>query len=111
MASWRWTFGLLEPLRERVHGGLPAYGSCAGMILLADRILDGRADQQTFGGIDIMVRRNAFGRQVDSFEERPRRSPGSTGPDARGLHPGALGRGGRAGRRGPRPRGGRAGRR
>lgn len=61
-------FGLFEPLRERIHAGLPVYGSCAGMILLADRLLDGTADQQTLGGVDITVRRNAFGRQVDSFE-------------------------------------------
>jgi pyridoxal 5'-phosphate synthase pdxT subunit len=61
-------FDLLDPLRERVHGGLPVYGSCAGMILLADRIEDGTADQQTIGGMDVTVRRNAFGRQVDSFE-------------------------------------------
>ena len=51
-----------------LRAGLPAYGSCAGMILLADRVLDGTADQQTFGGLDITVRRNAFGRQVESFE-------------------------------------------
>ena len=62
-------FELLEPLRERIAGGLPTYGSCAGMILLADRIEGGAAGQQTFGGIDMTVRRNAFGRQVDSFEE------------------------------------------
>ncbi|GAA1779941.1 pyridoxal 5'-phosphate synthase glutaminase subunit PdxT [Nostocoides veronense] len=62
------TFGLHEPLRARLTGGLPAYGSCAGMIMLADRIADGRDDQQTLGGLDITVRRNAFGRQVDSFE-------------------------------------------
>jgi pyridoxal 5'-phosphate synthase pdxT subunit len=62
------TFGLLEPLRERVAAGMPAYGSCAGMILLADRVLDGRPDQEGVGGIDMTVRRNAFGRQVDSFE-------------------------------------------
>ena len=61
-------FDLLEPLRDAIHGGLPAYGSCAGMIMLADRILDGRADQETIGGLDVVVRRNAFGRQVDSFE-------------------------------------------
>ena len=61
-------FELLEPLRDAVRGGLPAYGSCAGMIMLADRILDGRDDQQTIGGLDVVVRRNAFGRQVDSFE-------------------------------------------
>jgi 5'-phosphate synthase pdxT subunit len=62
-------FGLFEPLRERIAAGLPVYGSCAGMIMLADRIAEGRADQQTLGGLDITVRRNAFGRQVDSFEE------------------------------------------
>jgi pyridoxal 5'-phosphate synthase pdxT subunit len=61
-------FGLLEPLREAVRAGLPAYGSCAGMILLADRILDAPADQETVGGMNVTVRRNAFGRQVDSFE-------------------------------------------
>jgi len=62
----RW--GLMEPLRALVRGGLPAYGSCAGMIMLADRIEGGRPDQETIGGLDVTVRRNAFGRQVDSFE-------------------------------------------
>ncbi|OLF19600.1 pyridoxal 5'-phosphate synthase glutaminase subunit PdxT [Actinophytocola xanthii] len=62
-------FGLLEPLRERIAGGMPAYGSCAGMILLASKVLDGREDQHQLGGLDVIVRRNAFGRQVDSFEE------------------------------------------
>jgi 5'-phosphate synthase pdxT subunit len=61
-------FGLLAPLRAAVRAGLPAYGSCAGMILLADRILDAPPDQETVGGLDVTVRRNAFGRQVDSFE-------------------------------------------
>jgi len=61
-------FGMLEPLRAAVRDGLPMYGTCAGMIMLADRILDGRPDQETIGGIDMTVRRNAFGRQVDSFE-------------------------------------------
>jgi 5'-phosphate synthase pdxT subunit len=61
-------FDLLEPLRAAITGGLPAYGSCAGMILLADRILDAPPDQETIGGLDVTVRRNAFGRQVDSFE-------------------------------------------
>jgi len=61
-------FELAEPLRGRIAAGLPAYGSCAGMILLADRLLDGIPGQQTLGGLDITVRRNAFGRQVDSFE-------------------------------------------
>ena len=56
-------------MRDRLRGGLPAYGSCAGMILLADRVTDATADQQTLGGIDMTVRRNAFGRQVDSFEQ------------------------------------------
>jgi pyridoxal 5'-phosphate synthase pdxT subunit len=72
-------FELLEPLRKRVGAGLPAYGSCAGMILLADRIEDGIDGQQTIGGIDMTVRRNAFGRQVDSFEE-PIRVTGVPGP-------------------------------
>ena len=64
------TFDLLEPLRAQIKGGLPVYGSCAGMILLADRVdTGGDAIEATFGGIDITVRRNAFGRQVDSFEE------------------------------------------
>jgi pyridoxal 5'-phosphate synthase pdxT subunit len=62
------TFDLLEPLRERIADGLPVFGSCAGMILLADRILGGVDGQETLGGIDVTVRRNAFGRQVDSFE-------------------------------------------
>ena len=61
-------FGLAEPVRKRIAGGMPAYGSCAGMIMLADEVLDGRPDQVPFGGIDMTVRRNAFGRQVDSFE-------------------------------------------
>ncbi len=68
MSNLALAFGLLEPLRAAIHGGLPAYGSCAGMIMLADRILDGRSDQETIGGLDVVVRRNAFGRQVDSFE-------------------------------------------
>jgi len=62
------TFELLEPLRELVGSGLPVYGSCAGMILLARDVLDGEPNQETIGGIDIAVRRNAFGRQVESFE-------------------------------------------
>jgi 5'-phosphate synthase pdxT subunit len=61
-------YGLIEPLKQRISQGMPTYGSCAGMILLADRILDGVSGQETFGGIDMTVRRNAFGRQVDSFE-------------------------------------------
>ena len=62
-------FDLLESLRKRIAEGLPVYGSCAGMILLADRVLDGAAGQETVGGMDVTVRRNAFGRQVESFEE------------------------------------------
>jgi len=61
-------FDLFEPVRARLRDGMPAYGSCAGMILLADRVLGGIEGQQTLGGVDITVRRNAFGRQVDSFE-------------------------------------------
>jgi pyridoxal 5'-phosphate synthase pdxT subunit len=60
--------GLLEPVRQRLAQGMPALGTCAGMILLARDILDGRSDQHCFGAIDISVRRNAFGRQRDSFE-------------------------------------------
>ena len=68
---WRLSvaFDMFEPLRKLIASGLPAFGSCAGMIMLADRIADGVAGQQTFGGIDMTVRRNAFGRQVDSFED------------------------------------------
>ena len=62
------TFDLFEPLRKRVADGMPCYGSCAGMILLADHIEDGISGQPTLGGLDVVVRRNAFGRQVDSFE-------------------------------------------
>ena len=62
------TFEILDPLREAVHGGLPAFGTCAGMIMLAEHIEGGVAGQETVGGLDVVVRRNAFGRQVDSFE-------------------------------------------
>ncbi|MGN6783015.1 MAG: pyridoxal 5'-phosphate synthase glutaminase subunit PdxT [Marmoricola sp.] len=68
MAKLARTFDLFEPLKQRIKGGMPAFGTCAGMILLADRVLDGTADQETLGGLDITVRRNAFGRQVHSFE-------------------------------------------
>ncbi|APE20508.1 MULTISPECIES: pyridoxal 5'-phosphate synthase glutaminase subunit PdxT [Streptomyces] len=61
-------FGLMEPLRERIAAGLPVYGTCAGLIMLAEKILDPRSGQETFGGIDMIVRRNAFGRQNESFE-------------------------------------------
>ncbi|GAA2633126.1 pyridoxal 5'-phosphate synthase glutaminase subunit PdxT [Actinomadura fulvescens] len=67
-------FDLLDPLRKRIEAGMPAYGSCAGMIMLADRIRDGIEGQETIGGIDMTVRRNAFGRQVDSFESDVRLS-------------------------------------
>lgn len=69
MAKLARTFELIEPLRKLIAGGLPVYGSCAGMILLADRLVDGAVGQETIGGMDVTVRRNAFGRQVDSFEE------------------------------------------
>ncbi len=61
-------FGVFDLIKSRIASGMPTYGSCAGMILIADQILDGGADQEGFGGIDAQVRRNAFGRQVDSFE-------------------------------------------
>jgi 5'-phosphate synthase pdxT subunit len=70
MAKLAARFGLLEPLRAAVAAGLPVYGSCAGMIVLADRLLDAPPDQVTVGGLDVTVRRNAFGRQVDSFESQ-----------------------------------------
>ena len=62
------TFDLFEPLQKRIAGGMPTLGTCAGMIMLADRIEGGIDGQETLGGLDITVRRNAFGRQVDSFE-------------------------------------------
>ncbi|MFI5524379.1 pyridoxal 5'-phosphate synthase glutaminase subunit PdxT [Streptomyces platensis] len=61
-------FGMLEPLRAFVRAGKPVYGTCAGMIMVADKLLDAREDQETFGGVDMIVRRNAFGRQNESFE-------------------------------------------
>ncbi|GAA5188867.1 pyridoxal 5'-phosphate synthase glutaminase subunit PdxT [Rugosimonospora acidiphila] len=72
-------FGLADPVRKRIGEGMPAYGSCAGMIMLAGEVLDGRPDQESFAGIDMTVRRNAFGRQVDSFEA-PVRLDGVGGP-------------------------------
>jgi 5'-phosphate synthase pdxT subunit len=68
MAKLARIFDLLDPVRARIADGLPVFGTCAGMILLADRIEDGIVGQETLGGLDITVRRNAFGRQVDSFE-------------------------------------------
>lgn len=61
-------FGLQQPVRDAIAAGMPVYGTCAGLILLADRLIDGIAGQETFGGLDVTVRRNAFGSQVDSFE-------------------------------------------
>jgi 5'-phosphate synthase pdxT subunit len=61
-------YGLFEPIRERAKSGFPMFGTCAGLIMLADEILDGIAGQQGFGGLDVSVRRNAFGNQLDSFE-------------------------------------------
>ncbi|GAA3748436.1 5'-phosphate synthase pdxT subunit [Spinactinospora alkalitolerans] len=105
-------YELMEPLRKHVHEGLPVYGTCAGMIMLADRVLDGIEGQQTIGGIDMTVRRNAFGRQTESFEAPVRiegigdepveavfiRAPWveSTGADVRAL--GQVVHGERAGR-------------
>jgi pyridoxal 5'-phosphate synthase pdxT subunit len=88
---WRLSvaFDVLEPLRKLIGEGLPAFGSCAGMIMLADRLADGVAGQQTFGGIDMTVRRNAFGRQVDSFE-RDIDLTGLDGPHGDADHDGPL---------------------
>jgi 5'-phosphate synthase pdxT subunit len=61
-------FGLREPLRARIADGLPVYGTCAGLIMLSDRVRDALPDQLTLGGLDVTVRRNAFGNQLDSFE-------------------------------------------
>ncbi len=69
MAKLARTFDLFDPMRKRISDGMPTLGTCAGMILLADRIQDGAPGQETLGGLDITVRRNAFGRQVDSFED------------------------------------------
>ena len=63
------TSELFEPLKERLQMGMPAFGTCAGMILLANKIADGRPDQRSFAVLDITVRRNGYGRQIDSFEE------------------------------------------
>lgn len=63
------SFDMFEPLKDRLDAGLPAWGTCAGMIMLSSTILDGRDDQKCFATLDMVVRRNAFGRQVDSYEE------------------------------------------
>jgi len=69
MATLLGHWDLFGPLQEQISAGMPVYGSCAGMILLADRLTGGPAGQRTLGGLDVTVRRNAFGRQIDSFEE------------------------------------------
>ena len=74
-------FDLMDPLRKRTASGMCVFGSCAGMIMLADRLLDGVAGQETVGGIDMTVRRNAFGRQVDSFESDIRLDGIASPPD------------------------------
>lgn len=61
-------FELFDPLKSAIANGMPTFGTCAGLILLADRILDGIEGQETFGGLDVTVRRNAFGHQTESFE-------------------------------------------
>jgi 5'-phosphate synthase pdxT subunit len=68
MSKLAQAFEVFDPIQQRIKEGMPVYGSCAGMIMLADEVLDGRPDQRSFGGIPMSVRRNAFGRQVDSFE-------------------------------------------
>jgi len=89
--------GLFDPLSERIAGGLPVLGTCAGMILLAREVLDGRPDQRTFGAIDLVVRRNGFGRQVESFETElpvaqleggPMRAVFIRAPSVEGVGPG-----------------------
>jgi len=70
MSKLALAFDVYEPIRDRLRDGMPAFGTCAGMIMLADDVLDGRPDQRSFGGLAIQVRRNAFGRQVDSFERQ-----------------------------------------
>jgi 5'-phosphate synthase pdxT subunit len=62
------SFGLFDAIKDRIKNGLPVYGSCAGLILLADKVEDAIVGQESFGGLDVVARRNAFGRQVDSFE-------------------------------------------
>ena len=79
-------FDLLDPVRKLIAGGMPAFGSCAGLIMLADQLVDGTAGQQTFGGIDITARRNAFGRQVDSFEREVSVRLGDDVPDGTPFH-------------------------
>ena len=77
-------FGLFESIQIRIQSGMPVYGSCAGLILLSERVLDAIEGQETFGGLDITSRRNAFGRQVDSFES-DLDFKGLTGPKFRAI--------------------------
>lgn len=77
-------FGIFEAIQERIKAGMPVYGSCAGLILLADRVLDAIVGQESFGGLDVTARRNAFGRQVDSFESDIEFN-GITGPKFRAI--------------------------
>jgi 5'-phosphate synthase pdxT subunit len=86
MAKLAAAFDLLEPLRKRVGDGMPTFGTCAGMIMLADRIRDGIEGQETIGGVDMTVRRNAFGRQVDSFEADVEFGPLSDGTTLARFH-------------------------
>ena len=98
--AWRPRSTCSTRSRKLIADGLPAFGSCAGLIMLADRLEDGVEGQRTFGGIDMTVRRNAFGRQVDSFErDVTLRLGGNAAMEvavSRGVHPGALGRAGRS---------------
>lgn len=77
-------FGIFDLIVERIRSGLPTYGSCAGLILLSDRIVDAMNGQESFGGLDVTTRRNAFGRQVDSFESEIK-FKGLTTPDFRAI--------------------------
>ena len=79
-------FELMDPLRKLIASGMPAFGSCAGLIMLADNLVDGAAGQQTFGGIDMTARRNAFGRQVDSFEHEITLNLGEDTDDGTPFH-------------------------
>ncbi len=92
-------FELLDPVSKLIADGLPVFGSCAGLIMLADRLEDGAGGQRTFGGIDMTARRNAFGRQVDSFERDVTLRLGDNADErhvSRGVHPGPVGRAGRS---------------
>lgn len=78
------SFGLIEAIRSRIHAGMPTYGSCAGLILISERVLDAIEGQEGFGGLDVTTRRNAFGRQIDSFESDIE-FKGITGPKFRAV--------------------------